>query len=439
MPSAGMPPASAPLPKTPVPPAGSPTAGSGPLPLWLWGAVMSLLASTALLAGVHVFIDRQIQLHMQRFNTYPLPEKWTGLALQHQAFTDPALLPVYGSSELAEPQTNRADDFFRAHPTGFGAFLIGNPGETCLMIATKLAAAAPADVRGKKAVVFVSPGWFIAPELDHPGFGVNFSPLHGGVLTFESRLSPALKQDIARRLLDYQDILTKYPLLKAGLTCLAANTGAQRALLALLTPLAAFHDGVQRELDYARLGLWWWREGTRVTPRLTAPDRPVRIDWDARLRDATAVYDRQPLLSPYCVAARSAFDDQRLNVFTDPRQPAFSADENFSRWCARSKEWTDYRLMLRTAQEMGISMLVVCQPINARYNQLQGVSAGVRANFYRRLNAETASFHVPLLTFPTQGDDPHYFQDANHPSALMWLVYDRALDAFYHQPPASKP
>ena len=106
------------------------------------------------------------------------------------------------------------------------------------MIATKLAAADPANVRGKKAVVFLSPGWFVAPELDRPGFGVNFSPLHGGVFTFESRLSPALKQDLARRLLDYPDIMAKYPLLKAGLTCLAANTGSQRALLAAIAPLA---------------------------------------------------------------------------------------------------------------------------------------------------------------------------------------------------------
>ena len=412
-------------------------AATRPLPLWLWAAVTSLLAAALLVAAVHVFIQRQVQQHTQRFNTYPLPEKLVGLAIQRQAFADPTLLPVYGSSELAQPRDNRADDFFRAHPTGFGAFLLGNPGQTCLMTATKLAAVDPAIARGKKVVIFISPGWFIAPGLDVPGCGANFSPLHGGVFTFDSRLSPPLKQDITRRLLDYPEIMQKYPLLKAGMGCLASDTAPQRALLAVLRPLAAIQYGVQRELDYARLGVWWWQEGTRVTPRLTSPDRPVTINWDTRLRDATAAFERQTPLSPYCMAPASRFDQDRVGVFHDPGHPEFSPDANFERWSARSREWTDYRLLLRTAREMGIRVLVICQPINVNYTRQQGISDPVRAGFYRRLSDETAAFHVPLLTFPKQGEDPHYFQDADHPSALLWLEYDRALDAFYHQPTAA--
>jgi poly-D-alanine transfer protein DltD len=80
---------------------------------------------------------------------------------------------------------------------------------------------------------------------------------------------------------------------------------------------------------------------------------------------------------------------------------------------------------------------VICQPINTHYSRLQGIAAGTNAGFYQRLSAETAAFHVPLLTFAQEGDDPHYFQDANHPSALMWLVYDHALDTFYHRQPAA--
>lgn len=51
--------------------------------------------------------------------------------------------------------------------------------------------------------VFLSPGWFLEPELGHKGFGMNFSPLHGNVFAFESRLSAPLKRDLATRLLDY--------------------------------------------------------------------------------------------------------------------------------------------------------------------------------------------------------------------------------------------
>ncbi len=418
---------------------GMPGAASRVSPLWLWAAVTSLLVAGVLLLTVHLFIQRQLQRHPERFNTYPLREKLVGLAVQRQVFASPDLLPVYGSSELTEPQENRADNFFRAHPTGFGAFLLGNPGETCLMVTTKLAAAEPANVRGKRAVIFLSPGWFIAPELDHPGFGANFSPLHGGVFAFENHLSTALKQDIARRLLDYPDILVRYPLLKAAFSCLAANTGLYRALLTGLRPIGAINNGVRRAFDYARLGVWWWREGPSTNPPLTAPAQLQVIDWDARLQKAAAVYGQRPPLSPYCMSPRSRFDDDRLRVFVDSQHPDRSADDNFNRWCARSKEWTDYRLMLRTAQELGISVMVVCQPINVNYSRLQGVDSQTCAGFYQRLTAETAAFHVPLLTFPKQGEGPRYFQDANHPSALMWLLYDRALDTFYHQTLSPRP
>ncbi len=402
-------------------------------PVWLWALAVSLLAAALSLVATHRFIQRQIELHPERFNTSPLPEKLLGLALQQQAFANAELLPVYGSSELTQPQSNRADDFFRSHPTGFGAFLIGNPGEACLMIAAKLAAADPATVRGRKAVVFLSPGWFVAPELDHPGFGVNFSPLQGGVLTFESRLSPALKQDLAQRLLDYPDIISKYPLLKAGLTCLAANTAAQRTLLAVLSPVAAVHNRVQRELDYARLGLWWLHEGTRVTPPLATKSDPLPgINWDARLRDAAAS-DKLAVLSPYSVATASKFDDHFLGLFIDPRRPERTADDNYNRLLATSKEWADYRLLLRTAQEMGVTLEVICQPLNANFSRLQQVGPASRAQFYERLRAETAPFPVQLVTYEKEGEDPHFFQDANHPTPLMWLLYDHTLDAFYHQ------
>ncbi len=139
------------------------------------------------------------------------------------------------------------------------------------------------------------------------------------------------------------------------------------------------------------------------------------------------------------MAPASRFDQDRLGVFHDPGNPGLGPDANFDRWCARSREWTDYRLMLRTAREMGMEVMVVCQPINANYTRLQGISDPVRAGFYRRLGDETAAFGVPLLIFPAQGEDAHYFHDADHPSALMWLVYDRALDAFYHQPTRQRP
>ena len=83
----------------------------------------SLLAATVLLVAVHVFIRRQVQLHIAAVQHFPAcPRSWSGLALQRQAFADPALLPVYGSSELTQPQDNRADIFSARIPPASARF-----------------------------------------------------------------------------------------------------------------------------------------------------------------------------------------------------------------------------------------------------------------------------------------------------------------------------
>ena len=245
------------------PPDVKPPPPPGP-PARLWAAGCAFAIVVSLFAAIHAFVEAGVRRHITRFNVELKPEMWlglvkvdlqpdklTGVALPRQAYVDPGLLPVYGSSELTQPQTNRADEFFGAHPTGFGAFLMGNPGETCLIIASRLAAAGP-DARGKKAVVFLSPGWFEAPELDHRGFGVNFSPLHGGIFAFESRLSPELKRDLAQRLLDYPETIRQNPLLDTALHLLAGGEKAAPGWLDAATPFGESQNQVQREMDYFR-------------------------------------------------------------------------------------------------------------------------------------------------------------------------------------------
>ena len=402
---------------------------SGP-PVRLWAAGCALAAALALCGVLHAFVQANIRRHIEYFNVYPQTEKLIGVALPRQAFDDPTLLPVFGSSELTQPQANRADEFFQSHPTGFGAFLMGNPGETCLIIATKLAAAGP-DARGKKAVVFLSPGWFLAPELDHPGFGVNFSPLQGGIFAFESRLGPELKRDLARRLLDYPETVRQSPLLETALASLAGRATWGDELLAMAAPFGATQNEVQREMDYFRVGLW-----SRDHPASggTAPGGVGSIDWARRLKEADAAYARQPALTSYSTGPSTGFDNNLRHRFVDPKHPEVTPDQNFEKALATSKEWTDFQLLLRTAREMKIHLMVVCQPLNAKFCQLQGLTARSSGLFYDRLRQATAPFKARLVTFPDGEPDPHFYRDCVHPSAKAWIVYDAALDAFYHEP-----
>ncbi len=398
-----------------------------------WLAAAALLSVAVALAAVHLGMARLIRAHTAEFDVYPFPEKLIGLALQKQAFADASLLPVYGSSELTQPQANRADDFFAGHPTGFGTFLIGNPGETCLIIATKLAALGP-ETRGRRTVVFLSPGWFLEPELDHKGFGVNFSPLQGNVFAFQSKLDALLKQDIARRLLDYPETVGQSVLLDAALRGFVAPSIPNRAVAAALRPAALAQTTIQQELEYVRLWDWWRRpHPARKMPGQAANGKMLMVNWAARLRLLDKEYEREPKLTSYSTGPRTPYDNARQALFRDAGHPGTSPDENFARACGTSKEWTDLELLLRVAREKEIRLLVVCQPLNAKFARLQGLTDRSIALFYDRLRQVSAPYKTQLTTFPQGEKDAHFYQDSVHPSGKGWIEYDAAMDAFYHE------
>ena len=421
-------------------PAAAPKSVAPPAPATrLWAGLAAVTAALLILTAMHVAMQRRVAAQTERFNVFPQPDKLLGVAVARQVFREPDLLPVYGSSELTQPQWNRADEFFGNHPSGFGAFLIGNPGETSLMIATKLAALGPETV-GKKVVVFLSPGWFLVPELDHPGFGVNFSPLHAGIFAFESRLSAPLKQGIAWRLLDYPEIIRQSPLLDNALHDLAENTPAAYRRLALCAPLGALYDRTLRESDYGKLAYWCWqtaRRSRRMEP--SEPDDPVPppqtvpINWQARIHQEDLTYRRQRPLTSYSTGPRTGFDDYGRQLFRDPQHPEVSPDENFARDCAASKEWTDLRLLLRVAQERNMRVLLVCQPINVKFSELQGLTERSSTLVYERMKEVAATYGAQLDLFTDGANDPHFFRDCIHPSAKAWVIYDHRLDSFYHE------
>ncbi len=408
---------------------------AAPVPaVHLRAACASVVGALLGLATLHAAVRREVVTRTERFNVFPQYDKLYGAAVQTQVLRDPSLLLVNGSSELTQGQGNRADGFFSRHPTGFGAFLIGNPGSTCLMMATRLASLTGA--RGRKVAVFLSPGWFFAPQLDPPGFGFNFSPLQTSIFAFESRLSAPLKQGLARRMLDYPATIGQFPLLDRALRDLADDNTVARADLALLAPMGALHGWTLRRSDEGKLAYWMWHDHPAAPPATPPVSPPIR--WQERVDQADATYRQRPLQTSYSVGVRTGFDDALRRQFRDPRHLELSPDEQFARACLGSKEWGDLRLLLRVAQEAGIDLLLVCQPLNETFTRLQGLTARSNALFYDRLRETAAPFGVTLDTFPEAEADPYFYQDCDHPSAKAWVVYDQCLDRFFHAPtPAS--
>ena len=256
--------------------------------------------------------------------------------------------------------------------------------------------------------------------------------MQGSRVAFGGGLSPELKRGFARRLLDYPNLVAQYPLLKASLGCELQNGVADRWLLAAMAPLGAMQNRFLGESDHAKVALWLRDHPLKGNGPPAAV--PAVIDWETRLREAENFYQRQPALTTYSTTASTAFDEKRLHAFRDPQHPDVSPDKNFARICLASKEWTDLDLLLRTTREFDVHLLLVCQPLNANFGALQGLTPRSAEIFYQKLHDAVKPTNAKLLTFPEAENDPHWYVDSTHPTAKAWLAYDRVLDEFFHAP-----
>ena len=153
------------------------------------------------------------------------------------------------------------------------------------------------------------------------------------------------------------------------------------------------------------------------------------------MQEADATYAHQPALTSYSTGAPTGFDNNLKGRFRDPKHPEITPDQNFEKACLTSKEWTDLQLVLRTAREMKIHLLLVCQPLNAKFSQLQGTDGAVQHALLRPAAAGGRAVQGEADHVPRRGARTRIFTaDCIHPSAKAWIAYDAVLNAFYHEP-----
>lgn len=352
--------------------------------------------------------------------------KLQGVVLQKKAFTQPDLLVLYGSSELAKAMPNNASQFFQDYPTGFRVFPVGQPGTTCLAVLQKVAAVGP-DIRGKKVAFSMSPGWFFTAVFDPKWYEGNFSHLQALDLAFSGDLSSGLKRDIARRMLAYPKTLDNQWLLEFTLRRLAGAGPVDRALYALIWPMGRLENLVGRIQDHFEATLHVLDEEAK----LQEPEHHgVRaLKWNSLVQRAAQF-----------AVNKTALRDKRLEVarkkqkYASAHLTTASQTQNLVKTVDHAEEWTDLELLLRVFRELGARPLLLSMPVEDIRLQVYGVSPEVRTDYLRRLDETAARYNVALLDFREHEKDPAFLVDfLDHLSPQGWLYYNKALDDFYHE------
>ena len=381
--------------------------------------LFSGLIAVALAAAV-LFTGQIVAIHLEHTTvtaTAPalFPLKNQGLAFQRAAARAPNVLPFYGTSELLIPAIpQKGDNFFRTAPTGFQVSPVGGGGANLLIMLQRIGGLG-ADLRGKKLVVSLSPGWFLKPRSGWQGYEGNFSPMAVSEMIFGTVLDYRLKRDIASRMLECPSALEGRPLLRFALRCLASGSWLDRVIFCALWPAGKVQTSVLELQDHAA-ALNYIRH--RIKP---APSRHSEaLDWSKLIAKAGQT---RPIDTGK-VKNVGNFDAQII--------PG-SRDAAFRRSLSASPAWTDLELLLRALTRVQARALILSMPIAGDFYDDGGISRSAREEYYTKLRALVKGYHFPLLEFEAHDEDPAFLiRHQSHLTTKGWIYYDRALDDFFH-------
>ena len=349
-------------------------------------------------------------------------EKLQGAVLQREAFRQPNLLMMYGSSELAKEMPNNPVQFFKDYPTGFTVFPVGKPGATSLNILQKLAAVG-SEVRGRKLVYSISPGWFLSEDTDVAYYEGNFSTMQAMALVFSGELSVELRRDIARRMLEFPTTTDNAWLLDFAVRRLVSEAPLDRALYAAVVPLGKLQNAIGRGQDHLEAALHILDEDEKLNPATKSVLRA--LNWADILKSAGKAANAKALS-----AKQSEVLKRRQMV---DRTKAIERTKKFRLGLEKSDEWTDFKLLLRTCKELGANPLFLCMPLEDIRLEVYGLDKESRLGFVQRLEGMTDEFSYPLMLFREHESDPAFLYDfQDHLSGEGWLFYNKALDDFFH-------
>jgi D-alanine transfer protein len=361
------------------------------------------------------------------------PVKNQGTALQQAALETDCLLPIYGSSELVlHRDYNRpfhATNLFHEHPTGFTVFPVGKPGTTCLIILQKLAAVGPA-LHGRKVAVSLSPDWFFDKPMAWPDRYIgNFSALHAGELAFDTRLSLQLRQDAARRMLQYPATLANRPLLRFALESMADGSPLGLACYDAVLPLGIVHNAILRDLDHWNVVYYLWQHPIRTSSSISRRgDRP--LDWPMLHRQADALYLAHSNNNEFGLD-NEQWDRQLRQRMV--RQRHSRTDEPFLQILQRNQEWIDLELLLRELTELGAQPLILSTPIHGGWFDQWGITYAARRAYYQKLREMCARYHTAVVDFADHDADQSFCHDnMGHLAPNGLVYYGQVLDGFFH-------
>ncbi len=419
-------------------------------PVSLLAACLAVAIAAGGLALAQQHVDRMAQTYAHVLAPSKTPVKTMDLTLQAAALQQPDLLPVYGTSELyCCGLPYNAPRFFYTEPTGFEAFAVGLPITADLFFAETFGALG-GRLHGRMIVISDS-AWFSSPRgIAQTAYDHTFSREIARVFTFDSPLSWHLRGAIAARMLDYPTSLRGMAVTRTALEDMASGGLRSRAGYLALTPIGRVLAWTSELRDT-------WATYREIQSLRTSHISPVvrptpgSVDWTSVATAATHLAASQSTNNPFgianydfahctdiqpagqCVPAMSLYRSGKNNAAGQ----IYPYPAAWVQGTMQSPEWTDLKLALEAADQLGAQTLLWMIPQQGAYADYTPLSAPARQVMYQRFAEIATQAGVQWTVFPGHDADPLFVPTYGHFSPRGWVFADEALNLFWHHQPQS--
>lgn len=317
---------------------------------------------------------------------------------------------LLGSSELGQSAEDSAHPvrFFEENDLGFSLISLGAGGYQSLWAAIETAALDQCGALPQKKIAFlIGDQWFMneggcAPE----AFLNSFSD----EAFRECMESPGLTEETKRQIRKRVEEL--------GVDAQTVSDLADNSIVANVNrAVSDFVSGGERRAALA--------EGLAANVPLERGDgATAQPDWDALMEQAEQEGAAACTNNEYGI-----YDEYFDTYVSDAAWGQYYEGEPFADWS--ETEFGDLQLFLSVCKELGITPLLVIEPANGEYYDIQRYTKESRAEFYSKLCSVLDEAEVDYLDLSGHDCDKYYLRDVMHLGWKSWVEVDRALCEFY--------
>ena len=317
---------------------------------------------------------------------------------------------LLGSSELGQTAEDSAHParFFEENDLGFSLISLGAGGYQSLWAAIETAALDQCGALPQKKIAFlIGDQWFMNEGGCTPEAFLNsFSD----EAFRECMESPGLTEETKRQIRKRVEEL--------GVDAQTVSDLADNSIVANVNrAVSDFVSGGERRAALA--------EGLAVNVPFEHGEGLVgRPDWDALMERAEQEGAAACTNNEYGI-----YDEYFDTYVSDVVWGQHFEGEPFAGWS--ETEFSDLRLFLTVCKELGVTPLLVIEPVNGEYYDIQPYTKESRAEFYEKLRDVLDEAEVDYLDLSGHDYDKYYLRDVMHLGWKSWVEVDRALCEFY--------